>query len=135
MLKTIKKKRLKNKIKNTKQQKINELNSSDFKKDILDYKKGRFWLTVKSKIDVISMFEDFESDFDVKVSADIVNRCKSDLELFGKTFFNKIFTGDFCSFHREVFHSLEEYVINKKDEKYYYVRAAPRGHGDRKSVV
>lgn len=39
MLKTEKKKRPKNKIRNTKYLKINELNSADRDREILDYKK------------------------------------------------------------------------------------------------
>lgn len=41
MLKALKKKRPKNKIKNKKNYQINQLKSSDYKKDILDYKQGK----------------------------------------------------------------------------------------------
>lgn len=84
---------------------------------------------IKSKVDIIGLLEDCEQEFDIKVSADVVETCRTDLELFGKTFFPRIFTGEFCEFHKEVFHSLEEYVIDRKNEKYFFVRAAPRGHG------
>lgn len=84
---------------------------------------------ISSKIDVIGILEDFENESIKKVSADTVEKCRTDLELFGKTFFPNIFTGEFCLFHKEVFRSLEEYAIKKKDDKYYFVRAAPRGHG------
>lgn len=42
MLKTIKKKRPKNKIKNTKQFQIENLNRKERKKEVLDFKKGRY---------------------------------------------------------------------------------------------
>lgn len=51
------------------------------------------------------------------------------MALFCKTFFPHIFTGEFCEFHTEVFHTLEEYVIKQKNRKYYFARGAPRGHG------
>lgn len=86
-------------------------------------------MAIKSKFDVLSILEDLEQDNENVVSKEVIEECKCNLELFGKTFFPRIFTGDFCDFHREVFKSLEDYVINKLDEKYYYVRAAPRGHG------
>lgn len=84
---------------------------------------------IKSKIDILGLLDDLETENEVKVSADVVERCRTDLELFGKTFFPRIFTGDFCSFHTEVFNSLQEYVMDRKNEKYFFVRAAPRGHG------
>lgn len=84
---------------------------------------------IKSKIDVLSILEDLEQQELDTISEEVKELCKTDLELFGKTFFSNIFTGEFCKFHKEVFKSLEDYVINKKNEKYYFVRAAPRGHG------
>lgn len=86
-------------------------------------------MAVKNKLDVVSIFDDFENDYDVRVSDEIVEQCKEDIELFCKTFFPKIFSGEFCEFHKEVFQSLKDYIINRKNEKYYYVRSAPRGHG------
>lgn len=80
-------------------------------------------------LDVLGIFEDFENDYNVRVSEEIVDRCRTDLALFCKTFFPKIFNSEFCSFHDEVFQTLQDYVMNRKDEKYYYVRGAPRGHG------
>lgn len=79
-------------------------------------------------IDILEILNDIENKA-VKVTPEVLEKCKTDLELFGKTFFPNIFTGEFCSFHREVFYSLKSYVIDKKDDEYFYVRAAPRGHG------
>lgn len=86
-------------------------------------------MAVKTRLDVISIFDDFETDFSRAVSDDIIKECSTSLEKFCKIFFPKIFSGEFCEFHKEVFKSLEDYVINKKDAKAYYVRGAPRGHG------
>ena len=40
------------------------------------------------------------------------DRCKSNLELFCKHYFPDVFTSDFCRFHRDVFSSLEKYVLD-----------------------
>lgn len=82
-----------------------------------------------SKVDILGLLDDLEINKSVQISNEIIEQCRTNLELFGKTFFSRIFTGEFCSFHKEVFASLEEYVMDRKDEKYYFVRAAPRGHG------
>ncbi len=42
MLKALKKKRPKNKVRNKKIYQVNNLNSKEAKKDILDFKKGRY---------------------------------------------------------------------------------------------
>ena len=42
MLKVLKKKRPKNKVKNKKSYQVNNLNSSETKQEILDYKKGKY---------------------------------------------------------------------------------------------
>ena len=44
-------------------------------------------MAVKNKLDVVSIFDDFENDYDVRVSDEIVEKCKEDIELFCKTFF------------------------------------------------
>lgn len=86
-------------------------------------------MAVKSKLDVISIFDDFENNLKQSISKELIDKCAISLELFCKTFFPRIFSGKFCDFHKEVFKSLEDYVINKKQLKLYYVRGAPRGHG------
>ena len=82
-----------------------------------------------NSLDFLGLLEDVEQEFKQTVPNDIVDKCRYDLELFGKTFFPKIFTGKFCDFHKDVFDSLQDYVLNKQDLKEYFVRAAPRGHG------
>lgn len=49
--------------------------------------------------------------------------------MFGKTFFPNIFNSEFCDFHKEVFGALEASALKRQNKKYYFVRAAPRGHG------
>lgn len=82
-----------------------------------------------NSLDFLGLLEDVEQEFKQTVPNDIIDKCRYDLELFGKTFFPKIFTGKFCDFHKDVFDSLQDYVLNKQDLKEYFVRAAPRGHG------
>lgn len=83
----------------------------------------------KPQVDILSLLDDLEVNENITLSQDIIEKCRTDLELFGKTFFPRIFTGEFCEFHKEVFNSLQEYVMDRKNEKYFFVRAAPRGHG------
>lgn len=82
-----------------------------------------------SKLDLVGLLDEIEYENRTKVSDETAELCKENLELFGKTFFPKIFTGAFCEFHKEVFRALEDYVLRKQTEKLYFVRAAPRGHG------
>lgn len=56
-------------------------------------------------------------------------QCATNLILFAQTYFPEVFTSEFCEFHLEVFHNIENYILKKKDRKNYYCRAAPRGHG------
>lgn len=84
---------------------------------------------MREKIDILGMFDEVEVESSIQISDELIEKCKNDIELFCKTFFPKIFTGEFCSFHKEVFQSLQEYIVNHNDEKLNYVRAAPRGHG------
>ena len=64
----------------------------------------------------------------VKTKDSIENSSKS-LEFFAKTYFPNIFTSEFCPLHKEIFSSLEDIILKRKNRKNYYVRAAPRGHG------
>lgn len=81
------------------------------------------------KVDILSFLDDLEVSVDVSISREIIEKCRTDLELFCRTFFPRIFNSEFCEFHKEVFNSLQEYVMDRKNEKYFFVRAAPRGHG------
>lgn len=58
-----------------------------------------------------------------------VRECATSMEAFAKTYFPDIFDREFCEFHKEIIHSLEDMILNKKNQKNYYCRAAPRGHG------
>lgn len=64
------------------------------------------------------------------------DRCKSNLELFCKHYFPDVFTSDFCRFHRDVFSSLEKYVLDPeyKNRRNHMVRAAPRGSGKSQQI-
>lgn len=83
----------------------------------------------KNNLDILGLLDDLELEEKQSISKDVVEQCKTNLELFCKTFFPRIFTGEFCEFHKEVFRSLEDYIINKNNSKAYFVRSAPRGHG------
>lgn len=78
---------------------------------------------------MFSILDDFNAEGTKAITHDTRIICGSDLELFAKTFFPTIFTGAFCDFHKETFRVLEEYTLQHKTDKYYFVRAAPRGHG------
>ncbi len=80
-------------------------------------------------INVFSILDDYDSNGIKSVSEKRKMECATDLALFAKTFFPNIFTGEFCEFHLEVFKKLEEQTLKNNNEKYYFVRAAPRGHG------
>lgn len=58
-------------------------------------------------------------------------KCRYDLELFCKHYFPDVFLSDFCEFHRDVFKSLEKYILDPeyKTRRNHMVRAAPRGTG------
>ena len=80
-------------------------------------------------INVFSILDDYDSNGTKTISEKRKLECATDLALFCKTFFPTIFTGEFCEFHKEVFKKLEEQTLKHDNEKYYFVRAAPRGHG------
>ena len=77
---------------------------------------------------VFNILDDFDTQVKTVISDDVLMRCRSDLALFGKTFFPNIFSSDYCDFHREVFEALETNALKRIDKKYYFVRAAPRSH-------
>jgi predicted phage terminase large subunit-like protein len=56
-------------------------------------------------------------------------KCATNLELFCKYYFPDVFSSAFCEFHLDVFKTLEDAILNRHNEKQYYCRAAPRGHG------
>ena len=82
-----------------------------------------------ANVNVFSILEDYEAVGSKGIGKDVKILCGTDLALFARTFFPTVFTSEFCSFHKEVFHALEEQTLKFKDKKYYFVRAAPRGHG------
>lgn len=82
-----------------------------------------------SGINVFSLLDDYDCGKAQSITEQRKNECSTDLALFAKTFFPGIFTGEFCEFHYEVFKALEEHTLKHSNEKYYFVRAAPRGHG------
>ena len=55
--------------------------------------------------------------------------CAKDLEKFCKTYFPDVFCSEFCEFHKDVFKTLETYILSENPNKSYVCRAAPRGHG------
>lgn len=77
------------------------------------------------------MLHDYDVQGTKKVSNEVLTECSVSLAKFGKVFFPQVFTSDFCSFHNEVFKALEDNTLKaeRKDKKYYFLRAAPRGHG------
>lgn len=60
---------------------------------------------------------------------DSIEKSSKSLEFFAKAYFPNIFTSEFCPLHKEIFSSLEDIILKRKNRKNYYVRAAPRGHG------
>lgn len=56
-------------------------------------------------------------------------KCATDLELFCKYYFPDVFSSEFCEFHYDVFHTLEDAILNNPKKKQHICRAAPRSHG------
>jgi hypothetical protein len=75
-----------------------------------------------SNVNVFSILEDYEAVGSKGIGKDVKILCGTDLALFARTFFPTVFTSEFCSFHKEVFHALEEQTLKFKDKKYYFVR-------------
>ena len=60
-------------------------------------------MAVKNKLDVVSIFDDFENDYDVRVSDEIVEKCKEDISYFAKHSFLRYSLVNFVNFTKKYF--------------------------------